>query len=462
MAYMGTGVSLRDSIHTDSSTGISGWNTHRTALTGEFTRNGGNISGRYGEFSKDIQEYNRKIDTLSGAWQDTGMFLTPYNAGFRYTGTGDFNKWDTYSLDFDGADDYVDCGTAIGDALGDNYAGSLTVSLWFKAVDTDSSDGMFYIGSFSGSFGKLIVLVGTDKLLYYLNGWPWRREVAFTDTTSWHHLVCVYATGDEANSKMYLDGTAVGTAFGTFPSAADMDFAGLKTIIGAYYSTIFPFEGKMDEVAIWDSALSAEQITAIYNGGTPRSLAPYSPLAWWRMGDGLLDDGGERLIGDQMNLTFGNELLTNGDFSDASVPDTWNGSAPVNLVGWTSGGSAYTATAHFVITDGKCRLISDGTNIILNGGTCVVGKTYKYSYEVTDVTTGGFTIIGGGVTLGLNITSVGTYTGVFTAASTTAMAINRNAGTTDATIANVSVKEFNGYVGRMKNMTASDIVADTP
>ena len=35
------------------------------------------------------------------------MFLTPYNAGFRYTGTGDFNKWDTYSLAFDGVDDYL-------------------------------------------------------------------------------------------------------------------------------------------------------------------------------------------------------------------------------------------------------------------------------------------------------------------------------------------------------------------
>ena len=134
----------------------------------------------------------------------------------------------------------------------------------------------------------------------------------------------------------------------------------------------------------------------------------------------------------------------------------------MNLVGWTSGGSAYTADAHFVITDGNCRLISDGTNIILNGGTCVVGKTYEYSLEVTDVTAGGLTPIGGGVVLEANITSVGTYAGVFTAAATTAMAINRNAGTTDITFGNVSVKEFNGYVGRMKNMTASDIVADTP
>ena len=102
------GIPIRDSIHTDFSTGISGWGGYRTELTGEFTRQGGNVSGRYGEFSKDIQEYNRKINTLSGAWSDTGMFLTPYNAGFRYTGTGDFNKWDTYSLAIRwGTDEYV-------------------------------------------------------------------------------------------------------------------------------------------------------------------------------------------------------------------------------------------------------------------------------------------------------------------------------------------------------------------
>jgi len=198
------------------------------------------------------------------------------------------NKWDVYSVLFDGVDEYVDAGTALGDALGDNYAGSLTVSMWFKAGVTSGDDGMFEIGPFSAAYGEIDVALASNHLRFKLNGGGWERIAAFTDTASWHHIVCVYSVGSEANSKMYVDGvdqTALGTT-GTFPSAGDMDFAGLKTIIGAYSSSSYPFDGNIDEVAVWDSALSAAQITAIYNGGTPQSLASYSPVSWWRMGDG--------------------------------------------------------------------------------------------------------------------------------------------------------------------------------
>ena len=47
----------------------------------------------------------------------------------RITTSGGDVFRDEYSLEFDGTNDYVDCGTGLGDALGDNYAGNLTVSL---------------------------------------------------------------------------------------------------------------------------------------------------------------------------------------------------------------------------------------------------------------------------------------------------------------------------------------------
>jgi len=45
----------------------------------------------------------------------------------------------------------------------------------------------------------------------------------------------------------------------------------------------------IDEAAYFSTALSAAQITAIYNSGDPANLAPYSPVGWYRMGD---NDGG--------------------------------------------------------------------------------------------------------------------------------------------------------------------------
>ena len=92
MAYI-TGIPIRDSIHTDFATGSGTWQEYRRVLTGQFISGSGIHSGRYGEFTQDIQEYNRKVSTLTGQWGDTGLFLTPDNAGFRYTGTGNFNTW---------------------------------------------------------------------------------------------------------------------------------------------------------------------------------------------------------------------------------------------------------------------------------------------------------------------------------------------------------------------------------
>tara|TARA_R100001082_G_scaffold54453_1_gene29779 strand:+ start:27237 stop:27524 length:288 start_codon:yes stop_codon:yes gene_type:complete len=94
MAYI-TGIHIRDSIHTDFATGSGVWQKYRSVLTGEFISGGGAgaTGDRYAEFTQDIQEYNRKISTLTGQWGHTGLFLTPQDAGFRYTGTGKFNTW---------------------------------------------------------------------------------------------------------------------------------------------------------------------------------------------------------------------------------------------------------------------------------------------------------------------------------------------------------------------------------
>ena len=117
MAYI-DGIPIRDSIHTDSSIVSGEWIAYRNILTGQFISGGGASSNRYGEFTNDIREYNKKINTLTGHWDQTGLFLTPHNAGFKYTGTGDFTAYPlitstttTYSIT-NGADD----GTAISSA----------------------------------------------------------------------------------------------------------------------------------------------------------------------------------------------------------------------------------------------------------------------------------------------------------------------------------------------------------
>jgi hypothetical protein len=283
------------------------------------------------------------------------------------------------SIEFNGTDEYADCGTGLGDALGDNYAGDLSVSLWFKADVTSGDDGMFEIGPFAGAYGEINVSLASNHLRFKLNGGGWTRLAAFTDTASWHHLVCIYATGSESDSKMYLDGvdqTALGTE-GTFPSSADMDFDGLKTIIGAYVSSTYPFDGNIDEVAVFTSELSAAQVLAIYNGGLPFDISEFSPLGWWRMGE---DDAEGTII---TNLAFatGSDLVTNGDFaSDAN----WT-----KGTGWSiSGGKAScdgTQTGNTVL---KQQSGVEGVTLDLE-----VGSLYEITFEVVAVSAGAITYV---------------------------------------------------------------------
>jgi|TARA_R100000084_G_C4592940_1_gene119367 hypothetical protein len=92
MAYI-TGIPIRDSMHPETSTDSGVWQDYRKILTGEFVSGDGATTNRYGEFASDIREYNRKIDSLTGFWGHTGLFLTPMDEGFRYEGDGDFGTW---------------------------------------------------------------------------------------------------------------------------------------------------------------------------------------------------------------------------------------------------------------------------------------------------------------------------------------------------------------------------------
>ena len=72
-----------------------------------------------------------------------------------------------------------------------------------------------------------------------------------------------------------------------------------------------PFEGGIDEVAIFSTALESSDVTTIYGSGVPSDLSGFSSLTnWWRMGDGdtfptLTDNKGSN-DGTMTNMSSGN------------------------------------------------------------------------------------------------------------------------------------------------------------
>ena len=202
------------------------------------------------------------------------------------------------AMSFNGTDSYIDAGTGLGNSLGNSYSGDLSISIWFKATSIGTAPGLFSINNGNGLFGPIQIYFYNNRLYFRVqptqSGWNY-ISIPFTDTTSWHHLTVVYKSGSQSNSKMYLDGVDTSTnSGGSFPTT--LDFDGIKTLIGYYFSDSYLFNGSIDEVAVWDSALSSCDIKGIYEGsigsnaGKAANLLDANttipaPVYWNRMGD---------------------------------------------------------------------------------------------------------------------------------------------------------------------------------
>ena len=157
------------------------------------------------------------------------------------------------ALSFDGVDDYVDCGN-----LG--IGGVNTREFWFKPNNLAGSLNQYFL-DFGGnnywvqiydhdSDGKLEIRAGAGSTTY-VDG-----IYEFTDTFQWYHvavtmdssnILTIYVNGNYDNSGSKTPGTP-----GTLS-------------IGRYGGGGYHFNGLIDEVRIYNRALSPAEILQHYN-----------------------------------------------------------------------------------------------------------------------------------------------------------------------------------------------------
>jgi hypothetical protein len=70
---------LQNIIHSNYSTSVDTWTGYRAQITGLWP----NYSNKSEINNHLIRDYNRKIDILN---IDTGNYISPYDAGYRYIG----------------------------------------------------------------------------------------------------------------------------------------------------------------------------------------------------------------------------------------------------------------------------------------------------------------------------------------------------------------------------------------
>ena len=182
------------------------------------------------------------------------------------------------SLLFDGVDEYVTYGRPSAMESTD-----FSLSFWYKPpLGTPASTEPVMTKFVGGASGFYIYhRPTTGDLQVYFFGVNMFSLSGLSNNT-WYHIV---VTLDSTNGKaFYVDGVSQATSLSTTNGTANT-----ANLYAARVTTLYN-NCNIDEVSVFDYALTSGQVTSIYNSGTPTDLDNTSgvtaPVHWWRMGDG--------------------------------------------------------------------------------------------------------------------------------------------------------------------------------
>ena len=303
------------------------------------------------------------------------------------------------------------------------FQGSFSISLWVQPTDgqpatadvligsanhaSDAEDSVYIAISDSGD-------VAMNHRSNNVNGYLVTTYPVFPDgATDWTHIAATYTkvAGGNTTYKLYINGYEV-VLTNSGDAISEANHAAFATTYNLYIggnnaagSLSTPYTGYIDEVAIFNKALTAAEVEGLYNSGKPFNLMIPSYIstsatidsyggyteytsgkleAYWKMWGGkkaptgVSFDNKRGIVLDQVAST-GTELITNGSFG--SNVSNWSVKANDPTNNMSSGGtlSHDTDKLKFVGTDtdvGWQGVISDSF-------TLVPGKKYKMSAKFT-------------------------------------------------------------------------------
>ena len=163
------------------------------------------------------------------------------------------------ALNFDGVDDYVECGN-------NSLGGSISVEVWVKPQDISIGWAAFVNKQVVGSTKKVFWIGqhetdGYVRFGVYLDGineTSLDTDSAVITNGEWYHIVGTY---DGHYQKIYVNGSLKKTSNdlnSLIPSGNDPYWIGKSTTTTAF------FKGIIDEVRIYNRALEANEVMAHY------------------------------------------------------------------------------------------------------------------------------------------------------------------------------------------------------
>jgi hypothetical protein len=157
------------------------------------------------------------------------------------------------ALDFDGADDYVSISpsTGINSQFSNNQ---ITLEGWYYPTVAPTGAPMLIGESFLGDGNILFTIYqsGATITAGFYDG-SWETTSASITLNTWQHIACTY---DQTQIVIYINGVVVSTVSMTNPLPVGTEEwrLGLRWDLPDYY------QGKMDEVRVWNVARTQAQI----------------------------------------------------------------------------------------------------------------------------------------------------------------------------------------------------------
>ena len=229
-----------------------------------------------------------------------------------------------YALDFDGTNKEYVAADGVTSNLNSSTGLPFTVSAWAYPDTTVSGTTACCskreaIFAFNNSGANLNLLFyaqdnSTQKFYHYDPNNSYTGSTNTFEPGQWHHIALI--VDSSGNGKLFVNGgqeatwsSGTNTSVNRFSIGQEWDSA---TIASDF------FDGKIDEVAIWNVALSAADVTALYNSGNGLKASANSGnydnsgnlIGYWKFNEGT----GSTLTDSTSNSNNG--TLINMDSSD--------------------------------------------------------------------------------------------------------------------------------------------------
>lgn len=176
----------------------------------------------------------------------------------------------SYAYDFDGTNDYIDCGNIL-DAPSD-----FSISIWVKLSASQSNTGI--AGKWQGTGYMLWMSTTLNRVSLAVNGSPHVTSPS-TISGNWTHITGQFDSTSNT-AELYVDGTLVASGADSSPSSSVVNW-----VVGKYTETGGTgryFDGLGDDIRFFDRVLTQAEITHLATSrgvlGPPGGPANYSPF----------------------------------------------------------------------------------------------------------------------------------------------------------------------------------------